>query len=186
MKFPKMAENSLFAILLRSPWWISAAVAAALFATLRLAIPELYAFFVALPIAVIGAYAGWQQLRAPSAQRIAAELEVHRAASSEAFVTAVAEAFRRGGHEVQRFQGVAADLELQKGGRVSLVACKRWKAARTGIEPLRELHAAAATREAQERIYVVAGAVTDNAAAFAGTNGIRLIREVELAKLLRR
>jgi restriction system protein len=185
MKFPKMSENSIFAILLRSPWWISVAVCAALFAALRLAMPELYAFFVALPFGVIGVYAGWAQLRAPSPQRIAAELEAHRAASWDAFAASVAEAFRRDGYEVQRFPGGAADFELVKGGRLSLVACKRWKAARTGVEPLRELHAAATTREAQERIYVVAGEVTANAAAFAGANGIRLIREAELAKLLR-
>ena len=41
-----MAKNSLFAVLLRSPWWISFAVAAALFAIARLFMPELYAAFV--------------------------------------------------------------------------------------------------------------------------------------------
>ncbi|MGE0875084.1 MAG: hypothetical protein AB7O31_10490 [Burkholderiales bacterium] len=70
MKFPKLPENSLFAILLRSRWWISAAIAAVLFAGARLVVAAEYAFFVALPFAVIAGYAAWGQLRQPGAQRV--------------------------------------------------------------------------------------------------------------------
>ncbi|HYT47009.1 MAG TPA: restriction endonuclease [Burkholderiales bacterium] len=66
----------------------------------------------------------------------------------------------------------------------ALVACKRWKAVRTGVEPLREFHAAAAQREAHERIYIAAGEVTDNARAFAAEKSIRLLQGEELAALL--
>ena len=75
-------------------------------------------------------------------------------------------------------------LELTKGGRTSLVDCRRWKATRTGIEPLRELHAAGQKREAHELIYVAAGEVTDNARSFARAKNIRLVGDVELAQLL--
>ena len=82
--------------------------------------------------------------------------------------------------------GAQADLELAKGGVKSLVACRRWKATRTGIEPLRELHAAARARGAGECIYVAAGEITDTARAFAAQNGIRVLQGAELARLLPR
>ena len=66
MKF-QMAKNSLFAILLRSPWWMSVAIAAGLFAAARLVLPQAYAVFVGLPFLAIGCYVGARQLRAPSA-----------------------------------------------------------------------------------------------------------------------
>src|SRR5438445_8031809 len=90
----KLNKNSLFAILLRSPWWASALVAVALAAGLRLLIPTGYAVFAALPFAVIAAYVGWQQLRAPSAERLAATLERLRAMPWEDFSAAL-EAARR-------------------------------------------------------------------------------------------
>lgn len=185
MKFP-MAENSLFAVLLRSPWWISAAIAAGIFAAVRLVVPEVYAFFGTLPFVVIACCAGWQQLRAPSAARVDDSLAALRALSWHDFSSAVEDAFRRDGYSVSRCDGGAADLELTRTWRVSLVGCRRWKVARTGVEPLRELHAAMRAREAQECIYVAAGEISDNARAFALANGIRLVHGAELAKLLRR
>ncbi len=184
MRF-EAAKNSLFAILLRSPWWISIAAAGGVFALARLLLPDLYAAFVALPFLVIGAYAGWQQARAPSKSRIASVLEALRSLSWEEFAGAIEAAYRREGYEVNRIGGAQADFELVKGGRVALVACKRWKAARSGIEPLRELQAAARAREAYESIYVTAGELTENARGFAEQNNIRLLQGVELATLLR-
>ena len=182
-------KNSLFAVLLRSPWWISFAVAAATivvsrFALARFEIPELYSVFVALPFLVIGCVAGWQQLRAPSAERIAATLESLRAMSWDEFSPALENAFRRDGYAVSRLNISGADLELTKSGRVCLVSGKRWKAARTGIEPLKELDAARLARDAHECIYAAAGEITDNARAFAAGKNIRLLDGAELAKLL--
>ncbi len=182
-----MNKNSLFAILLRSPWWISIAVGAGLFALARAMLPEAYApyaIFTALPFLVIGSYAGWQQLRAPSAERIAATLESLRALSWDEFSRALENAFRRDGYSVSRLNIAGADLELTKSGRVSLVGCKRWKVARAGIEPLRELDATRQAREAHECIYVAAGEITENARAFAAEKNIKLLHDAELAKLL--
>jgi len=182
-----MNKNSLFAVLLRSPWWISIAVAAALFAMARMLLPEAYApyaIFGSLPFIVIGCVAFWQQLRAPSAERIAATLESLRALSWDEFSAALEAAFRRDGYGVSRLNAAGADLELTKSGRLSLVGCKRWKVARTGIEPLREIDAARHAREAQECIYVAAGEFTDNARTFASEKNIRLVHDAELAKLL--
>ena len=179
-----MAKNSLFAILLRSPWWISFIVAAGALAAASFVLPDVYAVFTALPFAVIGAYAGWQQLRAPSAAKVAARLEALRALSWEDFSNALEDAFRRQGYSVSRLAGRAADFELSRAGRLSLVVCRRWKAARTGIEPLRELHAAKAAHQAHECIYVSAGEFTDNARAFSTEKGLRLLHGAELAALV--
>lgn len=180
----EMHKNSLFAVLLRSPWWISFAVALALAAGLRLVLPDLYAFFAALPFLVIACVAAWRQLRAPSAEKIARSLEALRAKPWDEFAGAVESAFRRDGYEVSRLDGKEADFELTRGGRVSLVSCKRWKVARTGVEPLRELHAAKRRREAYECIYIAAGEVSDNALAFSTQNNVRILRGAELTGFL--
>ena len=180
-------KNSLFAVLLRSPWWISIAVAAGIFALARMLLPEAYApyaIFASLPFIVIGSYAGWQQLRAPSAAQIAATVEILRALSWDEFSAALEGAFRRDGYSVTRLNVARADFELTRAGRISLVGCKRWKVAHTGIEPLRELEAARHAREAHECIYVAAGEITDNARAFATEKNFRLLHGAELAKLL--
>jgi len=185
----KMHKNSLFAVLLRSPWWISIAVAAgtailARFLFAKFSLPEIYAVFVALPFMVIGVYAAWQQGRAPSATQVSAALESLRAMSWDEFSSALEDAYRRDGCAVTRVDAAAADLELVRAGRVSLVACKRWKVARAGIEPMRELQAAKQARGAHECIYVAAGEITDNARAFAAANGVQLLEGAGLAKLL--
>ena len=180
----QMHRNSLFAVLLRSPWWGSALVAAGVFGALRLLLNPGLAAFAALPFAVIAVYLVWRQLRAPRAGRIAATLERLRGLSWEAFAGELEAAYRREGYAVSRPGGAQVDFELAREGRVTLVACKRWKAVRTGVEPLREFHAAAAQREAQERIYIAAGEVTDNARAFAAEKSIRLLQGEELAVLL--
>ena len=181
----ELNKNSLFAVLLRSPWWVSALVAIGLVVGLRLLIPTSYAVFAALPFAVIAAYVGWQQLRAPSARRIARTLERLRAMSWEDFSAAVEEAYRREGYTVSRL-AAQVDFELLQGSRSTLVACKRWKATRTGIEPLRELEAARRAREAHGCIYVAAGEITEQAREFAAQKSIRLVHGAELAKLLPR
>ena len=63
---------------------------------------------------------------------------------------------------------------------------KRWKAARTGVEPLRDLDAARGERGAHECIYVATGEFTDGARTFAGDKKIRVLHTAELAKLLPR
>ena len=177
-----MHKDSLFAILLRSPWWISAGVAAALFFIARFFLPLVYAAFVPLPFVVIAGVVAWRQLRAPSAARLAKRLEALRALPRDEFSAALEAAFRRQGYAVvRRPQG---DLELTKGWRTVLVDCRRWKATRTGIEPLRELHEAAKKREAHECIYVAAGEVTQNARQYAVEKNIQLLDETALARLL--
>jgi len=182
----KMHQNSLFAVLLRAPWWISFAVAGGSFALARIILPAeyaLYAAFTASPFAVIGCVSAWRQLRAPSAERIAGDLQKLRALSWEDFAARLEAAYRREGYEVKRISGVA-DLEIEKAGRVLLVSGKRWKAQRTGVEPLRELDALRRQREASAAVYVAAGEVTDTARSFADKAGIALLEGAALAARL--
>ncbi len=182
----RISEKSLFAVLLRQPWWLSLVLAVGMFSTAALVMPPVFALAFALPIAVVAIYAVWKALRTPGEARTAETLEALRAMSWEEFSKSMENAFRRDGYTVARFAGPGADLELTKGNRVSLVACKRWKVARAGIEPLRELYAARRESDAHEGLYVTAGELSDNARAFAAEKGIRLVEGADLVKLLRR
>jgi restriction system protein len=183
MKF-QMAKNSLFAILLRSPWWISFAVAGGTFAAARFLLPVELAAFSAVPFVVIGLYAGWRQLRAPSAATVGKRVAAVRAMAWEEFAPTLEAAYRRDGYTVNRLAAEDADLEIVKAGRVALVSGKRWKAGRTGIEPLQKLQAARRKRDAQEAMYIATGEITDNARVFATQNNIKLVEGRELATLI--
>ena len=183
----QMNENSLFAILLRSSWWVSFAIAAALTAVAVALLPEPYRFFGAvtgLPFFVIGCIAAWRQFQAPSTARIDRTVAAVRAMSWVEFSRELEAAYRRDGYDVTAVDAAAAEFRVRKEWRIALVGCKRWKAARTGIEPLQELHAAREAHGAQDCIYVTTGELTDKARAFAVKHAIRLAGGAELARLL--
>ena len=180
----QLPRNSLFAILARQPWWVCGLRALGAFGLLRLLIPEAMAAFSALPFAAIAAYAGVQQFRQPGARRVAATLERARGLSGESFISSLEEGFRREGYAVTRINA-GAELELRRDGLVTLVACKRWKAMRAGIEPLREFHAATRKEGVVGRMYIAAGEVPESARAFAAEKNIRLVQAEELARLLK-
>jgi len=180
----KLPENSLFAILLRSRWWVSMLVALGAFGLVRLVLPEGYALFAALPFIVIAVVAMWRQLRVPSGARLDAAIDKLRAMTWEEFARALEQGYRRQGYSVKRVEG-AADFELEKAGRLSLVAAKRWKASSTGVGPLKELVAAKEAREARECVYVLAGEMTQNAVAFVKKTKINWVRGAELVKLVK-
>ncbi|AZS79868.1 restriction endonuclease [Achromobacter spanius] len=184
----KMAKNSIFAVLLRSPWWMSAGVAVLLSAGGFAALPLDYAamgVFAAVPFAVIAIMAAYKQLRAPSETRVQAVAEAAAAMTWVEFANTVEAGFKRDGCEVQRLQTPGADFALSKDGHVAIVSAKRWKAARVGVEPLRELQAAREKRGAREAIYIALGDVSDNAWQYAKAQGVSLMTAPELAKLLR-
>lgn len=180
----KMAENSLFGILLRKSWWVSALVALGTFGAMMNFIEWGYALVATTPFFVIAVIAAWRQIRVPSGARLDRALEKVRAMSWEDFARALEAGFRKDGFAVQRVEG-AADLELEKAGRVSLVCARRWKAARTGAEPLKELVAAGEKRGAGECMYVVAGELTEQARGFAKDRGVKLVEGAGLAGLVR-
>src|SRR5918993_1912937 len=175
----KLPPNSLFAILARSPWWLSALIAVGTVLALRLFLPIEFALFAAVPFVAIAVYAAVRQLRRPGAKRGAATLERARGVSGESFIASLEEGFRREGYAVTRRDG-GAELVLRREGLVTLVACKRWKAMRAGIEPLREFDAATRKDGAVGRMYIAAGEVTESAKAFAAEKNIRLVQEEDL------
>jgi len=180
-------ENSLFAILLRSSWWISIAIACAVSAIAAALLPDAYRILGALtglPFLVIGCIAAWKQRNAPSNASIDKTLSAVRAMSWVEFSRAIEAAYRRQGYAVAPAKGTAADFEITKEGRTALVTCKRWKVARTGVEALHALHAMKEARNAHESIYVAAGEITDNARIFAVRHGIKLVDGAELTRLL--
>ncbi|MFZ4758828.1 MAG: restriction endonuclease [Burkholderiaceae bacterium] len=186
MKF-QMNDNSLFAILLRKPWWVSALVAAAFIAFAAFGLPRTWFIFgatLALPFLVIAGIAGWRQLQLPSAARVAAIEEAVRGMGGPAFTSALEDAWRRDGWTVTRIDDPAAEFAIEQGWRRGVVSCRRWKAARVGVEPLRELHAARERLEKHDAIFVAVGEVSEQAAKFAADHKVRIVAGAELARLL--
>jgi restriction system protein len=183
----KVSENSLFAVLMRSGWWISFAVAVALLLIVWLVIPERYqmpASSLALPFLIIAAMTGWKQFQLPGAARVAATVEAVKAMSWREFSECVEQAYLREAYSVTRLAG-SADFKLTKMGKTTLVCCKRWKAASHGVEPLRELERRREAEDAHEALYVALGGVTDNAREFVAKRRVRLLEGRELTALLR-
>lgn len=183
-----MAPNSLFAILLRSPWWISMAAAGGIALLCGALLPAHLAPFAAvgaLPIAVVGCMAAWRQWKAPSAAKVETVLASAAAMSWRDFSAALERAWQAEGHTVQRLNGQPADLRLERGSQVLLVSARRWKAATHGAEPLRELQAAVQAQQASAGVYIaLQGSVSDNARDFARDNGLILMEGDALAVLL--
>lgn len=185
-----MAPNSLFAILLRSPWWISFVAAAAIALLCGALLPAHLAPFAAvgvLPLLVVGSMAAWRQWKAPSAAKVEAVQSAAAGMSWRDFSAGLERAWQAEGHTVQRLNGQPADLRLARGGQVLLVMARRWKAATHGAEPLRELQAAVQAQQATGGVYVaLQGQVSDNARDFARDNGLVLMEADALAVLLLR
>lgn len=182
-----MAQGSLFAVLMRSPWWYSAIIALVLIAIgLLLAGGNFLAFGIAasLPFLGISGYAGWRQLQRPSSRRLAEAMAMARSMSPRVLTDTLAQYYRDKGYEVSHFPGAAADLEIERGARKLLLLCTRFKAANTGVEPLKKLVAAGEKIEATGYIYVVLGAVSDNAGSYARQQDIELMRIDGVAEVL--
>ncbi len=187
MKF-KMHERSLFAVLLRSPWWMSLLIAGGIGLLSRLLLPDDYRMFGytgCVPFVGIALVALYRQLQRPSAARVATVLDAAQALSWRDFSAALEAAFVRDGYGVTRIDLAAADFEITKAGRVALVSGKRWKAASHGTGPLEDLVALRKKREAADTVYVSVGALTDNAQRFAVAESMRVINGPDLVVLLR-
>ncbi|HVE50474.1 MAG TPA: restriction endonuclease [Casimicrobiaceae bacterium] len=184
----KMADNSLFAILLRSSWWVSAAVGLGVGAFAVWITPAAYApfaAFAAMPFVVIAAMAGWRQMHTPSDTRVDDALNALRAMSWVEFSNVIERQLVADGGTVERIAHAGADFSVSKDGRRTLVSCKRWKVARAGINFLRELEVATQMSEANGAIYIAAGDVTDQARKFALQSNIRLLERSALVQWLR-
>ena len=186
MKF-KMAKNSLFAILLRSPWWISFAIVAAFTLVSGALLPKEYVGFGlmgSLPFLVIGVMAARKQWRAPSSARVAEALAQVGAMTWRDFSAQIERMYTQQAYAVTRLNNSAADFQLSKGDQTWLVSCKRWKAATHGVEVLRDLVAAKETLGAQHCSYLSLVPVSDTAKRFAAEQGVTLLAGDALGRFL--
>lgn len=192
MKF-NLPRNSLFAVLLRSPWWVSVAIAVVLGLVAAALLPDAYRVVGSLsgfPFLVIGAMAAQRQWRLPSAARVQQTQAAVSALAWPAFQALLTDSFRRNGFELLPSpRGDAVDLVLQRQGRRMLVSARRWKTARLGVEPLRALQAARqaddASADLPQAVCICLGGATDNALEFARSHAITLWGPPELALALR-
>lgn len=186
MKF-KMAKNSLFAVLLRSPWWYSALIVVGLAIAARALLPEPYVvpgILGAFPFAVIAVMSARRQWKLPNPEHVSNALARAAAMPWVEFSHALEQAFMAQGFAVTALKGPGADLQLVKDGGVTLVSCKRWKAANHGVEALRALQQAQLAQGAQHARYISLASVSDNARRYAQDNGIVLMASAELGPLL--
>ena len=185
MKF-KMSEKSLFAILLRSPWWYSFLIAAVLLLLARVFLPEAFravGMLSSIPFAILGVIAAWRQRDKPSPERVSMALDQLAQMPWKQFLPIMEQAFVQQGFTVTQLNSNAADLQLEKLGRVTLVSCKRWKAATLGVEVLRDLKAMQVSQEASYSACISLSLPTGVALKFAKENAIQLICQDELASL---
>ncbi len=177
MKF-KMAPNSVFAVLLRNPWWISFLLAAVISVVCAALLPrELVAFGVlgTIPFLVVGSIALKRQWNAPCAAALQAENERLAGLPWAVFSKELQAKFQKQGFQVERLAGKVAegaDFLLSKAGQTTLVAAKRYKAANHGVEPLQALVAQQVALGADKAMYVCIGALSEQAETFAIEKGV--------------
>jgi restriction system protein len=178
MKF-HMAPNSLFAVLLRNPWWISFLLAAVISMVCAALLPkELVVFGVlgTLPFLVTGCVALKRQWNAPSSAAIEAERARLGGLAWRDFSAELEAKFAKQGYEVERVAGGktdgAADFRLTKNGQTTLVAAKRYKAATHGVDALEALVAQREALGADKAIYVCLGALSEQAQKYAKDNQV--------------
>ena len=186
MKF-KMSEKSLFATLLRAPWWVSFLVMFGVALVAGALLPEAYktvGMLGAFPFFVIGVMAAWRQRNAISGSRIEELVEQARSMGWRDFSVLVEEALRQQGFVVTRLNDGPADFQIEKNGRITLVSAKRWKAATVGAEHLRELLAARESRDAFSCSCMSLGVFSQAAIDLANSSPIQLLGSANIAQLM--
>ena len=153
----KMSDRSLFAVLLRSPWWVSFVLAAALALAASALLPDEYKTVGALssfPFVVVGVIAAWRQranLSPEQAQALQSELA---AMNWRAFSQLLQQAYAQQGYAVSALPNSVMDLKLSRQGQTTVVCAKRWKAAAWGQESLQALADERATLDATHLVCV--------------------------------
>lgn len=188
MKF-KMAENSLFAILLRSRWWVSFLIGA-LWALLAAAlVPQPYkmvGILGSLPFWALGFVAFVRQYDQPTPLQQQALLEDAAHKNWGEFAQHLQDAWTVEGYTVTRSPHADADFVLQRQGTTTVVSAKRWKAATHGTEPLRSLHQAMQALQADACAYVCIAPLQDTAQRYADAQQIAVLSGLTLATLLQK
>lgn len=183
MKF-KMAPNSLFAVLLRNPWWISFLLAAVISALCAALLPKEYVVFGIMgtfPFLVTGTVALKRQWNRPSPAALEAVAVRLAGLSWREFANELEAKFAKQGYVVERLTGGkdakgegVADFRISKAGQTTLVAAKRYKAATHGVEALQALVAQKEALGADKAMYVCIGALSEQAEKYARDHSVAL------------
>ena len=138
----KMSDRSLFAVLLRSPWWISFALAAALSLVAAALLPEAFkavGVLSSFPFVVVGVLAAWRQRSNLSPEQAEALQQELAAMNWRTCSELLQSAFAQQGYQVSSLTKGLADFALVKQGQTTLVCAKRWKAAAWSLDSLQAL-----------------------------------------------
>jgi len=184
----KLPKNSLFAMLLRSSWWISFAIAGALSLIAMALLPEAYRAVGALssfPFVVIGVIALRRQWSLPGSQEVARTAEILSTLNWQSFAPLAQASLEETGRVVRTYQGAGAEFVIHDNGGCRLVSARRWKSARLGVEPLRELIGAFDTAGARGGIIICLGDITEPARKLAQSSAVDIWGAAELAARLR-
>lgn len=184
----RMHPRSLFAVLLRRPWWHSAGIGLALGLVGGALMPDgwrVVGLLSGLPFLVIAAIAGWRGLDAPGEGEVERTAQALRGLAWPAFAQRLEEAFARDGWTVSRAETPSHDFVLERRGQRMLVAARRWKSARLGMEPLRALQAARDRGDGDDALCIALGEPSDAARDFAAAQRIALWQAPELTQALR-
>jgi restriction system protein len=186
MKF-KMAPNSLFAVLLRNPWWISFLIVGVISLICAALLPKdmvVFGIMGTFPFVVTGCVALSRQWNKPSAAALEKEAARLSHLPWRDFSKELEAKFVRQGYSVQRLTSGkadgAADFLISKAGQITLVAAKRYKAASHGVEVLQALVAEKDSRGADRVMYVFLGALSEQASLYARDKDIELIAPMGL------
>lgn len=182
------APNSIFAVLLRSPWWYALVVALLLGGGLAAAMPEGWRVLGGLssfPFVVIAVIAFVRQRGQPSTAQVERARTALAAMAWPEFAALLEQGFVRDGNRVERLAGDACDFEIERQGRRMVVSARRWKSARTGLETLRALQAVREQRGAPDALCIALGELTEQAAPYAAQQRIAVWQAGELAQGLR-
>lgn len=175
-------------MLLRSPWWVSVAVAGALSLIAMVLLPEAYRVVGALssfPFVVIGVMALKRQWSLPRAGEIAFINERVSAMNWAEFSPIARESLSGIDRVVREATTDGADFEVNTPAGRQLVSARRWKSARLGVEVLRDFKAACDAGGATSGVFICLGDITDPAARFASANALEIWGAAELAVRLR-
>lgn len=178
-----MAQQNLFQLLQRQPWWITLLVAAGLFWCTYLFFPPI-APFVSAPFVLLALYIAIVQWRKGSPSDVQVHLEALRGMSWEEFSALVVDAYRERGFTVLPSEGRGYDFKLTKDGQTILLQCRRWKVNQVGAVPVRELAEAVANSEAYKGICLSAGEFSQPALKLTLDEPVSLVSGADLIELV--
>lgn len=179
-----MAQETLFKILSRQPWWVTLLVAIVLFWIAYSVFPPV-APFIPLPFVLLAIYFAFKQWGKGTPSDVGKHLETLREMSWEGFSALVVEAYRERGYVVLPSEGRGYDFKLTKDRQVLLLQCRRWKVNQVGAAPVRELaEAVALSSDASRGICLSAGEFSQPARKLSADEPVSLVSGADLIELV--